>query len=167
MKRIFLLVLLLAFGSTLFAQQNILGFWKTVDKKEGFTTSIIAVYEYNGKLYGQVIAGFDEDTGELIDTIYNPLQHIDGKEDEPLICLSTLFWNLVKKGDKYKKGKIIDPRSGIKVSCSIWVEDGNMIIRGNVLFIAKSQICYPVTEDDLPPGFILPDLDSLVPSIPD
>ena len=55
-------------------ERNIVGFWKTVDNKHHFTTSIIVTYMHQNKLYGRVIVSFDEENGEFIESYMNPSQ---------------------------------------------------------------------------------------------
>ncbi len=44
------------------------GYYKSVDSKQGFTTSIIAVYTYDQMVYGRIIVAFDEEDGTYIES---------------------------------------------------------------------------------------------------
>ncbi len=150
----------------LFPVDNVSGFWKTVNQNKGFVTSVIAVYEYRNKLYGQVIIGYNENTGKLIDTIYNPRQHIAGKNDTPFMCRSNLFWNLYRGHKKWSGGTIIDPRNGKVYFCQLWKEKDILVLRGKWGLFWRDQILYPIESGDFPSGFIFPDIKGFIPVIP-
>ncbi|MCF6336155.1 MAG: DUF2147 domain-containing protein [Spirochaetales bacterium] len=154
-------------SSPLFSLGSVAGIWKTTDNRKGFATSIIAVYNYNKKVYGRVIVAFDEKTGDLIDTLYNPIQHIDEKEYYPFLCRTNLFWDLNFDGKRWVGGTVIDPRNGRTYSCELWKEGEVLILRGKWGIFWQNQILYPVRPGDFPPGFIIPDIAAFYPVIPE
>lgn len=163
---VLILSIFLLLQTPLFPVQNVSGFWKTINHNEGFVTSVIAVYEYNNKLYGQVIIGYDENTGILIDTIYDPRQHIAGENDNPFMCKSNLFWNLCRGDKKWSGGTIIDPRNGKVYFCQLWKEKDILVLRGKWGFFWRDQILHPIESGDSPDGFIFPDIKDFIPIIP-
>lgn len=146
--------------------QDVCGFWKTVDKKRGFTTSVIAVYEYEGKIYGQVIIGNDEKTGALIDTFYDPVQVAEKLKSKPFLERINIFWGLEPRGEKYGGGTVFDPRTGWRFACELWTEDGFLVLRGLIGPFGKNVLFHPAVDADFPPGFLVPDLGSFVPVVP-
>ena len=160
-------IFLLVINFPLFSGDKVIGFWKTINDRKGFTTSVIAVYKFENKVYGQVIIAYDEKTGDLIDTLYTPKQHIDGKKENSYLCRSNLFWGLVWNGLRWTGGFLIDPRNGKVYHCQIWEEDGILILRGEWGFFGLNQLLLPAEPGDYPFGFIIPDAESFLPAIPE
>ena len=166
MKKIlgFCLLYFIAFSSSLVAQDAI-GFWKTYDEKTGKPQIIVAVYEFNQKFYGRVIASYGKD-GIVDDSIYAPISRTQRLVGDPFYAGLDIIWNLQKKGAKYSGGEILDPKRGKIYNVEMWTHDGNLVVRGKVMCFGKNLTWYQAQESDFPPGFIKPDLAKLVPSIP-
>lgn len=147
-----------------FSTEDISGFWKTMDE-EGKPQSIIAVYEYEDIYYGRIIAAFD-DKGGIGDSIYAPKERAPGVLGDPFYCGLDIIWNLYDAGVKFK-GKILDPQKGNIYNSELWIEDGNLIVRGKFLMFGRNMTWFPVSASDLPKNFKLPKLDSFIPSIPE
>jgi uncharacterized protein (DUF2147 family) len=152
----------------LFAQtpEKAIGFWKTIDDKEGFTTSIMAVYTYEGELFGRIIVSFDEKTGALLETHNNPIQRIKTIPEQPKLLEIDLFWRLKRDEKRWRGGKILDPRSGKTFTCDCWVDDGKLIIRGKVGPFGLNSVFLKATTTDFPTGYSAPEIDSMRPNIP-
>jgi uncharacterized protein (DUF2147 family) len=99
------------------------------------------------------------------DTIDAPQDRAPGVIGKPFYCGLDLIWDL-KKG-KHCKGKIIDPKKGNIYRAELWVEDGNLIVRGKLLCFGRNQTWVPAATEDLPPNFKLPDVTKFVPVIPE
>lgn len=159
-----LLALLLAL-SGLIASDNISGFWKTIDEKTGKAQSIIAVYQYQGKYYGRIIGAFNEN-GQIDDSIYHPKNRAPGVEGDPFYSGLDIIWNMAKKGSRYK-GKILDPREGSVYNAELWISEGNLIVRGKILFLGRNEPPWvPATAADFSENFAIPDTSKFVPTIP-
>ena len=158
----------MAMLNPLFAQtpEDAIGFWKTVDEKEGFSTSIMAVYEYEEKLYGRIIVSFDEKTGALLETHRNPSQRIKTIADQPKLLEVDLFWELERAEDRWRGGRILDPRSGRSFTCDCWVDDQKLILRGRIGPFGLNSVFYPVHQRDFPAGYAPPELNRIVPNKP-
>lgn len=146
--------------------EEAIGFWKTIDGDEGFTTSIMAVYSYGGELYGRIIVSFDEKTGVLLETHHAPRKRVDTIASKPKLLEVDLFWKLERDEKRWKSGRILDPRSGKTFTCDCWVEDGKLTIRGRVGPFGLNSIFLKTDERDFPTGYSPPDLDSMKPNIP-
>jgi hypothetical protein len=150
----------------LYCEASFQGYWKIVDRREGFTQTIVAVYEYDDALYGRNIVNFDESSGDLIDTIYQPSLRVPNIAGTPFLTETSLFWGLEREGSRWKHGKILDPRSGRIYSCELRIRDETLILRGKWGPFFRNQPLYPATADDYPAGFALPDTRGWVPKIP-
>lgn len=146
--------------------EDAIGYWKTIDGKEGFTTSIMAVYQYEGKLYGRIIVSFDEKTGALIETHRNPSQRIETVPSRPRLLEVDIFWGLSRGVDTWRGGRVLDPRSGRSYTCDSWVKDNTLILRGRFGPFGINSIFLPTEADDFPSGYDPPALHLMVPNIP-
>lgn len=145
--------------------QDVVGFWKAVDDKSGRPQSIVAVYEYQGKYYAKIIAKYDN-YGNIQDTIYNPIDRAPGVRGNPYYSGLDIIWNLQPSGPKYTKGKILDPEKGKVYDSQMWRQGDNLIVRGEILCFGRNITWPPAYQQDFPQGFQIPDLSTMVPSIP-
>lgn len=164
MKILTRLFLFIFMASALFAEEMIEGFWKRANEETGIRQCVIAVYPYQGKYYGRILATFD-DEGKMVDSINAPLKRAPGIQGNPFFCGLDLIWNLTHRGNRFD-GKIVDPRKGKVYDASVWRRAENLIIRGKLLFFGQSTTWAPAEESDLPPGFKRQDLAEFVPKIP-
>lgn len=157
-------ICLLFFCSVLSAQ-DITGFWKTVDEKTGKVGCVVAVYEYEGLRYGRIIGTFDDD-GKMKESIYKPLERAPGVIGDPFYCGLDIIWDLEDRNVSYR-GKILDPQHGKVYNAELWVQNGNLIVRGKLLMFGRNQTWYPAKKSDFPADFKMPDVSSFVPVIPE
>ncbi|MBU6383381.1 MAG: DUF2147 domain-containing protein [Verrucomicrobia bacterium] len=158
MRWIFLVLL-----STLFASDDIGGFWKSL-KDDGSPQCVFGVYEYKGLYYGRIIGTYD-DEGKMNDTIYDPKGRADGVVGQPHTCGLDIIYNLYNAGATYD-GTILDPSKGKTYNCSLWRQGEDLIVRGKLFIFGRNITWYPTTKDDFPKGFKMPDMKKFVPSIP-
>lgn len=117
--------------------QTPVGRWKTIDDETGQPKSIIAIWEYNGKLYGKIEDLINPDSP-------NPLcDKCEGElHNKPIIGM-TMMGNLSRDGDKWSDGWILDPKKGTTYRCQIWLEGPNQLkVRGFVAFFYRTQTWY-------------------------
>ncbi|MGI6432574.1 MAG: DUF2147 domain-containing protein [Sphaerochaetaceae bacterium] len=167
MKKV--LVLLTAFVFFSFkahASTEVVGLWKSVDARKGFTTSVMVVYEYQQRLYGRVIISYDEKTGALVDSWQEPSLRIERLAHKPLVVQHDLFWGLSLDNQKWVGGTIIDPRSGRTYGCDVWIEDNLLVIRGKLGPFGMRQIFYPLQPYELPVEIGAPVFQNIIPSSP-
>ncbi|MFA7371147.1 MAG: DUF2147 domain-containing protein [Sphaerochaetaceae bacterium] len=158
------LILIVSFPLVGAEVSDIVGFWKSVNSRRNFATSIIGIYEYEGMLYGRPVVGFDEKTGALIDTINTPSQRIERLPGRPLLMHTDIVWGLYRSGDKWVGGKILDPRYGHVFDCEAWVQEETLILRGKLGPFGLNTVFYRATEEDLPKGFTWPSLETFIPN---
>ena len=157
--------LLFVFNLSLHANDDIVGFWKTIDEVSGKAQSIVAVYKYQDKYFGRLILSYNED-GTVQDTLYAPLKRAPGVVGEPYYSGMDIIFNLKKEGNKYTDGSIVDPQKGNKYGAELWISDGNLIVRGKLLFFGRNQTWPRAASSDFPQGFTLPDVNKFIPVIP-
>ena len=123
-----LLFFLFVVSTSVYAQTEPTGRWKTIDEDSGEAKSIIEIYatgeSYSGKvakiLTGNTTALCTECDGKLKDAPILGLQIIEGlrADDEPMT---------------WEGGTILDPQKGSTYKLSAWYEDGDtdvLYIRG-------------------------------------
>lgn len=159
-----LILIMLAICSPL-AAQDIVGFWKSVDEHTSKPQSIVAIYDYQGKYFGRIIATYNE-SGTVQDSIYSPKERAPGIIGKPYYAGLDIIYDVQKEGERYKDGKIVDPQEGKVYNTELWLQDGNLIVRGEVLIFGRNQTWPPALDSDFPAGFQKPDLTKLVPQIP-
>ena len=158
----FLLCLLCSYP--LFSAQDIGGFWKTINEKTGKAQAVIAVYQHEGRYYGRIIGSYGAD-GKMHDTIYTPIERAPGLVGQPFYSGLDIIWFLIDRGTKFK-GKILDPEHGDVYNSELWIDNGNLIVRGKVLMFGRSQTWLPAGVEDFPKEFKMPNLKTFVPNIP-
>lgn len=135
MKKTFYIVLFLISGLSLNAQ-SVLGKWETTNK-DGRVNSIIEIYKKNNHVYGKVIKiTKTEDRDRLCTECEGDLKN------QPIEGLD-LMKGMKKDGeDEYSGGTIVDPKTGKKYKCRIWLDDDNpdvLKVRGYIAFLYKTK----------------------------
>ena len=142
MKRVFALSLLFSFFIlSAFAQRTSpVGKWKTVDDNTGKVKSTVEIYEKGGKLFGKVLELFDP---EKPDPVCEECDEDDPRHNKPIVGLENI--RNMKRGDneKWEDGDILDPENGKVYRCKIWVEEGNLQVRGYIAFLYRTQTWLP------------------------
>lgn len=124
MRNFFFLIALLFTYPSLQAQSNpVLGVWKTIDDATGEAKSHVELYQKGGKVYGKIVALLRKPA----DTVCEKCK--GDKQNKPLIGM-VIVDNLSKDGNVWKGGNIMDPENGNVYGCSMWLEDGNLRVRG-------------------------------------
>lgn len=122
--------------------QSITGKWKTIDDETGKPRSIVDIYTKDGKVYGKIIKLFrepDEDPDPICE------ECTDHRKGEKVIGLEIIS-DMKPKGDEYVDGEILDPENGKIYKCKLWVEEGNLKVRGYLYFLYRTQTWLPYSE---------------------
>lgn len=157
--RFYLCLILWSFSA--FADE-ITGFWETLDKKTELPSSIVAVYQYQGKYYGKIIGIYD-DNQQLIDTIYHPIKRASSLEGDPFYCGLDIVLDVTIREDDSYRGQVMDPRSGKLYRAELWREGANLILRGKLFIFGQNVTWPPFSEHNFTSSFPKPDLSQLVP----
>lgn len=144
------------------AAQDIVGFWKTIDENSGQARSIVAIYEYRGKYYGRIMGSYDEN-GKIDDSIYKPIERAPGVVGNPFYSGLDIIWDLYSKGGKFIGGEILDPEKGKVYGAEMWLKNGNLVVRGKILFFGRNQTWLPVADSEFTGTFKKPNLLTFVP----
>lgn len=135
------ITLLTLFAATALYSQSIVGKWKTIDDESGKPRSVVEIYEKEGKYFGKIVELYRE-PGEDPDPICEECEdHREGQKVIGMEIISDMKYN--KGDDEYHKGEILDPENGNIYDCRLWVEDGNLKVRGYLLFFYRTQTWLP------------------------
>lgn len=137
MKRYFVIAAWSLLSTLAFAQNSVVGVWKTVDDESGKVKSHMEIYQKGNKYFGKVLKIVDPNAPK------NPIcQNCEGEfKDQPIVGLEIL-WGLEKDGDEYDNGTILDPEKGKTYKCKIWLDEDDpnkLNVRGYVLFLYRTQ----------------------------
>ncbi|MFD1217183.1 MULTISPECIES: DUF2147 domain-containing protein [Microbulbifer] len=133
-------IFLIAFTSLLFAQfafADVVGRWKTIDDETGQAKSIVEIYEKGGKYYGRVVDLLTKPDDTVCEACPGP------RKGQKIVGMD-IITGMVKKGDEYEGGQILDPVKGKIYDCKFWEEDGKLMVRGYLGFFYRTQSWYPV-----------------------
>ena len=129
MSKSLLITLLLAiFPLACLAQAGIVGKWKSIDDKTGDVKSIVEVIERGTKVYGKIIKIFPK-IGADVDPICTKCPPEDERFKKKIIGME-IMKDLIKDGNEYSNGHILDPEVGKIYRCKIWLEKGTLKVRG-------------------------------------
>ncbi len=120
-----------------FQTSSVQGTWVNIDDETGVKKSEITLYVENGKLYGKIERLLlPEDQGKVC-------EKCKGKEKNQPIEGLIIVKGLVKDGEVWTDGKILDPANGKSYDCTIKLDDSNTLnVRGYLgfSFIGRSQV---------------------------
>jgi uncharacterized protein (DUF2147 family) len=135
MRKIILAIALFC-STILFAQNTVVGKWKTIDDETGKPKSIVEIYEKSGKYYGKIIDILNPESKHRV------CENCTGEDKNKPILGMIIIKGLVKDGDDFNGGRIIDPKNGKSYKCNINLEDKDKLkVRGYIGFslIGRSQ----------------------------
>ena len=133
--------LLIAACALLFALQasaaDIVGKWRTIDDETGQPKSVVEIYQKGGKYYGRVVDLLMKPDDTVCEKCTGPLK---GKR----IVGMDVITGMVKNGDVYEGGQILDPAKGKTYDCKLWLEGDTLKVRGYLGFFYRTQTWYRV-----------------------
>jgi uncharacterized protein (DUF2147 family) len=142
--------------------EDLSGFYQTIDKHTKLPTSLIAIYLYEGKYYGRIVATFNKQ-GALEETLEHPKTRANNLPGKPYYCGIDILWACAPDGKGHCKGAVFDPREGKKYNARIWKEHGNLILRGEVLVFGRNETLKPFPKERFNNQFKQPNLRSFIP----
>jgi len=132
--RTVVLTLWMLVGCTVLAQ-DITGRWITVNDETGKKRSVVEINVKNGVATGHVVhlfRGPNEDQ--------DPICHIcpDDRKGKKVMGME-IIRNMVREGNEWVDGTIMDPANGKVYDCKFWLENGVLKVRGYVAFFYRTQ----------------------------
>jgi len=139
-KRIYFTIVIgcLVFMShPIFAQSSILGKWKTIDDSSGKPRSVVEIYKNGDSYFGRIIEMYLE-PHEDPDPICEDCDPDDDRYNMKVLGMEILR-GAQKDDDEYVDGSILDPENGKVYNCKLWIEDGDLKLRGYIAFFFRTQ----------------------------
>lgn len=122
----FIFILLLSISLNSFSQ--IIGKWKSIDDNSGQPRSVIEITERTGKFFGKVVKIYSK-PGEDPDPICDKCGYDDERFKQKIIGMEILK-ELVKDGEEFTSGHILDPENGKVYRCKVWLDGKVLKVRG-------------------------------------
>ena len=126
------------------AAESITGLWTTIDDESNQPKSVVYVYEHGGKFYGRIVKLFKNHEKKIVNS----------KGDVPILG-ADIVWGMKKDGAAWEGGKILDPNKGKVYSCKMWLENGNLMVRGKIGPFGRNQTWKKNTDESLKPTGVL------------
>lgn len=106
------------------------GRWTTIDDATGKPTSVVRIWEEDGKLRGEVESVVVK-PGE--DPAPRCTKCEGARKDQPIVGM-VILWDLVRDGGQWKGGQILDPDNGSTYRCTLEPADGGekLKVRGYI-----------------------------------
>ncbi len=138
MKNFFIFIFSYFLFINLVQAQDLVGKWKTIDDETGKAKSVVYIFKAkNGKYYGQIKEILDKTRGE------NPIcDKCTGERKNQPVKEMYIINDMVLRGAELSDGKILDPQKGKEYSCKIWLEGGNLKVRGYWGLFYRTQTWY-------------------------
>lgn len=127
--------------SVSFSQDDVIGKWNTIDDETGKKKSVVEIYEKDGEVFGKIIKLYDRENQDP-DPICDKCPEDDPRYKKKVIGME-IMKNLKKDGNEYSGGTVLKPDEGKIYKCRIWVEGGNLYVRGYWGFFYRTQIWEP------------------------
>jgi len=131
-------------GLTALAAESVTGLWTTIDDETQQPKSVVYVYEHGGKVYGRIVKLFRNHDKKIVNS----------KGNAPILG-ADIIWDMKKDGEAWGNGKILDPNKGKVYSCKMWIENGNLMVRGKIGPFGRNQTWRKSTEGSLKPTGVL------------
>jgi uncharacterized protein (DUF2147 family) len=116
----------LLFLSVVSAAQGIEGKWVTVDDGTNEEKSVVEIFRQSGRYYGKIVKIFSTDDP---DPVCDKCPSDDARYLKKIIGME-IIRNMKKEGEEYIDGNILDPEEGKIYRCKLWLEDGQLMVRG-------------------------------------
>mgnify|MGYP001274692742 CR=1 FL=1 len=135
------------FGLSLFMSQSLLaadsplGYWKTINEETNKPAFIVEIYEKDNVVYGKILKSLDGAPQGVCGACEGD------KKDQPIEGMVSM-WGMKKDGEEYADGKILDVKDGKIYTSKIWVEEGNLKVRGYILFLYRTQTWLRLSDDE-------------------
>ena len=134
MRSLLLLLLVLPLCSS---AQDITGRWITIDDATQKPRSVVEIALRDGKAFGHIVKLF-RDPGEDPDPVCDKCDADDDRYNKKVVGME-IIRGMVRDGDEWEEGTILDPKNGSVYDCKLWIEGGNLKVRGYVMFFFRTQ----------------------------
>lgn len=120
MKKIISVLAFSLMAITVFAQQSIIGRWKTIDDENGEAKSYVEIWQdaKSGIFFGKITQLLQKPADTRCEKCTG------SRANQPVVGM-IILWDMKSDGSYWKDGRILDPTKGSDYSCSMWFENGD------------------------------------------
>ncbi len=150
MRKGIFFVLFIGFIFSGFAQAKspIEGYWKSIDDDTKKVTAFWKLEIKNGKLNGHIVSYPDAKEDDKCTKCKGNLKEFYNKPVK-----GTVWLHLSEEVDgQWKAGYIIDSGEGEMYDAKVWIEEGNLHVRGYIAFFYKTQVWLKMTPEEVENG---------------
>jgi uncharacterized protein (DUF2147 family) len=115
--------------------QDIAGRWVSIDDNTGKKRSVVEISVKESMATGRIVRLFRAPHEEQ-DPICK--ECTDDRKGRKVIGMD-IIRGMVRKGQEWEGGTILDPENGKVYDCKLWVENGVLKVRGYVAFFYRTQ----------------------------
>lgn len=119
--------------ATALSAQDIAGRWTTIDDNTGKPRSVVEITVKDGVASGRIVEIKDPTKQQATCT-----KCTDDRKDKPIQGLE-IIRGMKRSGNEWSSGTILDPENGKTYDCKLWVENGQLKVRGYVAFFYRTQ----------------------------
>ena len=102
------------------------GRWTAIDDGRKRPRAIVRIFEEGGLLYARVDSIYRFE-GEPYDPVCKKCKGV--RKDQRIMGM-VVMWDMKPKKGKWSGGRILDPEKGKTYRCKIWLDKGNLRVRG-------------------------------------
>ena len=113
--------------------QDISGRWVTIDDNTGKRRSVVEIGVKDGKANGRIVEIYDKAKADKTCDACT-----DDRKDKRILGME-IIRGMMKDGDEWEDGTIMDPDNGKVYDCKLWLENGQLKVRGYVAFFFRTQ----------------------------
>ncbi|MFN8257367.1 MAG: DUF2147 domain-containing protein [Bacteroidales bacterium] len=122
--------------------QNIVGKWKTIDDESGQEKSIVQIWKAeDGMYYGKIIKIFDPQKQE---SVCDKCDKEDPRFNQKVLGMKIIQGMKKTGNNQWTDGTILDPNNGKVYKCKLFTEGKNLMVRGYIAFLYRTQTWLPV-----------------------
>jgi uncharacterized protein (DUF2147 family) len=121
--------------------QSIVGKWKTIDDETGDAKSIVQIWKAeDGLFYGKIMKLFDPKKQENVCDKCDPK---DARYKQKVLGMKIIMGMKKTGANEWTEGTILDPNNGKVYKCKLFVEGKNLMVRGYIAFLYRTQTWLP------------------------
>lgn len=122
---------------------EISGLWRTVDDETGQARSIIEIYQDGDRYHGKVREILDPKAATVCKVCEGD------QKNAPIVGMVVMADMQLEQG-QFVGGTIFDPAKAKLYRCKLWLENGELKVRGYLGFLYRTQTWYRHQDEPAP-----------------
>lgn len=130
------------------AEQAVEGYWKSIDNETNKPTAYWKLEVRDNTLEGFLVTYPDQKADDVCDVCSGETKEFKNK---PIMGTAWLHLEEVDDGT-WEDGYIIDSGKGKKYKAKVWEENGELMVRGYIGFVYKTQVWQKASKEEAETG---------------